>query len=102
GFGADLPAGKAAKLISAEIQTQGTTSTGSSFTLIFSSAGLTANDDGFRSALVDAVAPLGGDSRVTAVRTPYNVPDTERSAFISKDSHKALVVVELKDNSPKA
>jgi putative drug exporter of the RND superfamily len=102
GFGADLPAGKAAKLISAEIQTQGSTSTGSSFTLIFSSSDLTANDDGFRSVLVDAVAPLGGDSRVTAVRTPYNVPDTERSAFISKDSHKALVVVELKDNSPKA
>ncbi|MHB8589389.1 MAG: MMPL family transporter [Candidatus Dormibacteraceae bacterium] len=100
-FGANLPAGQAAKLISSEIHTQGA-STGSSFTLIFSSGSLTAVEPAFRSALEDAVAPLSFDSRVTAIHTPYNVPAGQQAAFISKDSHKAIVVVELKDSSRKA
>ena len=100
-FGADLPAGQANKLINDEIHPQGAPA-GSSFTLIFSSGSLTASDPGFRSALQDAVAPLGSDSRVAAVRTPYNVPQIEQAAFISRDSHKALVIVDLKDGLVKA
>ncbi|HEV2030211.1 MAG TPA: MMPL family transporter [Candidatus Dormibacteraeota bacterium] len=103
GFGADLPAGKAAKLISDEIHPQGVTATtGSSFSLIFSSASLTADDPAFQQALQDAVTPLNSDLRVTAVTTPYSVPTAQRSALISRDLHKALVVVALKDDSPKA
>jgi RND superfamily putative drug exporter len=100
-FGADLPAGQANKLINDEIHPQGAPA-GSSFTLIFSSGSLTASDPGFRSALQDAVAPLGSDSRVAAVRTPYNVPQIEQAAFISRDSHKALVIVDLRDGLVKA
>jgi putative drug exporter of the RND superfamily len=100
-FGADLPAGQANKLINDEIHPQGAPA-GSSFTLIFSSGSLTAADPGFRSALQDAVAPLDSDSRVAAVRTPYNVPQIQQAAFISRDSHKALVIVELKDGLVKA
>jgi RND superfamily putative drug exporter len=100
-FGANLPAGQAAKLITTEIAAQGTT-TGSSFSLIFSSGSLTATDPAFQKALEDAVASLSLDSRVTAVRTPYNVAAAQQAAFISKDSHQALVVVELKDGSLKA
>src|SRR6202171_5765378 len=102
GFGSDLPAGKAAKTIADEIHPQGATTkaAGSSFTLIFSSAGSTADDPSFQQALKDAVAPLSSDPRVTRVTTPYSVPAIQ--ALISKDSHKALVVVDLKDNPPKA
>src|SRR5258708_21785541 len=67
-----------------------------------SSGTLTATDPAFRSAVQDAVASLDFDSRVTAVRTPYNVPQIQQAAFISRDSHKALVIVELKDTQIKA
>jgi len=103
GFGADLAAGKAAKLISDEIHPQGAiATTGSSFSLIFSSAGQTVDDPAFQQALENAVAPLSSDSRVTGVTTPYTVPSAQRSALISRDQHKALVVVALKDDSLKA
>src|ERR1700688_526443 len=100
-FGTNLAAGQASKLINDEIHPQGAPG-GSSFTLIFSSTSLTATDPTFQSALQDAVASLDSDSRVTAVRTPYNVPQIQQSAFISRDSHKALVIVELKDGQVKA
>jgi RND superfamily putative drug exporter len=100
-FGTNLAAGQASKLINDEIHPQGAPG-GSSFTLIFSSTSLTATDPTFQSALQDAVASLDSDSRVTAVRTPYNVPQIQQSAFISKDSHKALVIVEMKDDQLKA
>jgi putative drug exporter of the RND superfamily len=101
GFGSDLPAGKAAQLINQEIHPQNTQAitSGSSFNLIFSSSSLAVSDSAFQSALEAAVAPLTTDARVTAVRTPYNVPEIERPALISKDSHKAQVIVELKDVS---
>src|SRR5450759_174801 len=100
-FGADLAAGQAHKLINSEIPPPGAVA-GSRFTLIFSSDTVTATDPGFRSALQDAVGSLDFDSRVTAVRTPYNVPQIQQAAFISRDSHKALVIVELKDDLVKA
>jgi RND superfamily putative drug exporter len=104
GFGADLPAGKAAQLINQEIHPQSTqaVASGSSFELIFSSSSLSADDPAFQGAVEAAVAPLSGDARVTAVRTPYNVPAIERPALISRDSHKVQVIVELKDPSKTA
>src|SRR6202140_5875057 len=104
GFGADLLAGKAAQLINQEIHPQSTqaVSSGSSFDLIFSSTSLAAGDPAFQSALEAAVAPLNSDARVTAVRTPYKVPAIERTALISRDSHKVQVIVELKDPSKTA
>ncbi|MDQ6878799.1 MAG: MMPL family transporter [Candidatus Dormibacteraeota bacterium] len=101
GFGANLAAGQAAKLISREIQpTQ--VATGSSFELIFSSDTLKATDSAFRSAVEQVAATLHGDGRVTGVETPYNVPAGAQLSYISNDSHKVLVVVRLKDDSPKA
>jgi putative drug exporter of the RND superfamily len=100
GFGANLAAGQAAKLITAEIQPQ-QASTGSGFTLIFSSQTLTATDAAFQSAVEQAVAPLLTDPRVTGVTTPYS-PATEPAKLISKDRHKALVNISLQDNSIKA
>jgi RND superfamily putative drug exporter len=101
GFGANLAAGTAAKLITSEIKDQGTAS-GSSFELIYSSPTLAANDPAFQTALENSIASLSFDSRVSSVLTPYNVAALQRSAFISRDTHEALVVVELKDGSLKA
>src|SRR5487761_82923 len=97
GFGADLPAGKTAQLINQQIHPQTTqaVSSGSSFTLIFSSTTLSATDPTFQSAIEAAVAPLSSDARVTTVRTPYDVPAGEQTALISRDAHE--VKVELKD-----
>src|SRR5216683_5920638 len=101
GFGANLAAGTAAKLITSEIKVQGSSS-GSSFELIYSSSTLTANDAAFESSLENSIASLAFDSRVSSILTPYNVAALQRSAFISRDSHEALVVVELKEGSVKA
>ncbi len=98
GFGADLPAGKASKLITDEIHITGGAKTGSGFELIFSSTKLTVDDAAFQSEIENAVAPLNSDLRVTGVTTPYR-PADQRSALISKDSHRALVIVALKDDS---
>ena len=103
GFGADLLAGKAAKLIASEIHPQGAAAKGgSSFTLIFSSPSLAADDPAFQKAVEAAVTPLNSDLRVTTVTTPYSVPAGQKGVLISKDSHKALVVVGLRDDSRKA
>jgi RND superfamily putative drug exporter len=104
GFGADTPAGKTARLINQEIRPQVTqpVQAGSNMDLIFSSSSLTASDPAYQSAVEAAVAPLTGDARVTGVRTPYNVPAVERTAFVSKDSHKVQVIVELRDNPKQA
>src|SRR5579859_5594746 len=101
GFGATLPAGQAAKLVTDEIQAQ-PGAPGSSMTLLFSSSNLSATDPAFQSALENAVTVLSNDSRVTALRTPYNVPSIEQAGLVSRDGHMAIVVVELKDSSSKA
>jgi putative drug exporter of the RND superfamily len=95
GFGANLAAGQAAKLITEEVQSQAATP-GSGFDVIFSSSSLTATDPAFQSAVEQAVLPLSSDPRVTGVTTPYS-PAQPR--LISRDSHKALVFINLKDKS---
>jgi RND superfamily putative drug exporter len=101
GFGANLAAGQAAKLITDEIQPQ-QAAPGSGFDVIFSSSSLRATDPAFQSAVEQAMSPLSSDPRVTGVTTPYSVPAIEQSRLISKDSHKALVFINLRDNSVKA
>jgi len=99
-FGADLPAGKASKLIQQEMRPNQATSSSSEITLLFGSTTLLASDDAFKSALEQAVAPLETDPRVTSVYTPYNVPDP--SNLMSRDKHHALVEVQLRDSSSNA
>jgi RND superfamily putative drug exporter len=101
GFGSNLAAGQALKLVTAEIQPQ-QASSGSSFTVIFGSSTLSATDPAFQTAVEQAVASLITDPRVTGVTTPYTVPSIEESRLISKNSHKALVTVDLRDSSIKA
>jgi putative drug exporter of the RND superfamily len=101
GFGATLPAGQTAKLISDEIRAQQAPG-GSNVILIFSSATLTATDPAFQSSVQSALAPLASDSRVKDVKTPYSVPAIQQSSLISNDSHQALVFVTLNDDPVKA
>jgi putative drug exporter of the RND superfamily len=103
GFGANLAAGQAAKLIAKEIQPEQVAAGPSSgMELIFSSDTLTATDPTFQSDVEQALAPLLADSRVSGADTPYNVPAAAQPSYISKDSHKAIVFVHFKDVSLKA
>src|SRR6266581_3335959 len=99
-FGAELPAGKASKLIQQEMRPNQATSAGSEMTLLFGSSTLVATDDAFKSALEQAVAQMQTDPRVTSVYTPYTVPDP--SNLMSRDQHHALVEVQLRDKSSDA
>ena len=99
GFGADLAAGKAAKLVTAEIQPS-QAPTGSGMELVFISSTLTATDPRFQSAVEQSIAPLAADPRVTGADTPY-VPSAAQSSYISKDAHKVLVIVHFRDSSLK-
>jgi RND superfamily putative drug exporter len=98
GFGADLAAGQAQKLINNEIHPQ-KAATGSSFLLIYSSSTLNATEAAFRSAVEQSLAPLASDPRVTGTLTPYNVLAIAQSSYISRNQRQALVVVDLKDDS---
>jgi RND superfamily putative drug exporter len=97
GYGADLAAGQAQKLIADEIHPKAK-ATGSQLTLIFGSATLNVTDIAYRSALESALAPLANDTRVTSVSTPYTVQAQVQSSYISRDQHEALVIVVLKDS----
>jgi putative drug exporter of the RND superfamily len=103
GFGADLAAGQAAKLIAREIQPeQAQAPVGSSMELIYTSDTLSATDPAFETAVEQSLAPVLGDTRVVGVDTPYSVLSIAKSSYVSKDSHKALVIVHFKDPSLKA
>ena len=99
GFGADLAAGKAAKLMAAEIQPE-QAPTGSGMELVFISRTLTATDPAYQTAVEQSIAPLLADSRVTGADTPYKLrAASAQSSYISKDAHKVLVIVSFKDSS---
>ena len=70
--------------------------TGSSFTLILTSAHLTYGDPAFESAINAAVAPLRHDSRVSALSTPFSVAPATAALMVSTDRHSVLVQVGLK------
>jgi RND superfamily putative drug exporter len=99
GFGADLPAGRAQKLLASESHQPQQKAIGSSFTLIFTSPTLSVADPAYQAAVEQALAPLASDSRVTGTFTPYTAPPEARSSYISRDLHKALVIVNLKDGN---
>ena len=99
GFGATLPAGQAAKLEAQELRPKATGGPSSEITLIFSSPTMAVTDRAYKAALESALAPLQSDPRVSRIDTPYTVPAQDESNLMSRDSHEALVIVNLKDNS---
>src|SRR5207302_538311 len=99
GFGASLEAGRTASLVTRDIHRDQPVVVTSGMTLIFSSATLKVTEAEFQAAMESAIAPLRGDARISGLTTPYSVPASEQATFISRDGHKALVIVQFNDQA---
>ena len=99
GFGASLEAGRTASLVTRDIHRDQPVVVTSGMTLIFSSATLKVTEAEFQAAMESAIAPLRGDARISGLTTPYSVPASEQATFMSRDGHKALVMVQFKDQA---
>jgi RND superfamily putative drug exporter len=94
-----IEAAHASNLINTELQKTQTRTPGSNFLVILSSSTLKTTDPEFQAAVTDALQPLSSDARVTTVTTPYNAGGPSvASAMISRDGHRALAIVGLKDD----
>jgi RND superfamily putative drug exporter len=93
GFIETAESGRASRLIEKELPIVG----GSTFTLIFSSDTLSANDPQFRAAVEAALVPLRTDPRRDSIITPYDTTVLDPSRQISKDGHAIAVDVAVKD-----
>jgi len=67
--------------------------TGASFSLIFTSPSLTYSDPGFQQQLATALDPLQRDKRVSAIQTPFTTSGPMRSALLSSDQHSVIAFV---------
>ena len=70
---------------------------GSGFTLLYLSDKLKATDPAFQQAVVESLAQVRGDSRVTSVVTPYDASGANSSAMFSKDGREAIAYVRVRD-----
>src|SRR5436309_7099337 len=93
GFIETAESGRASRLIEKELPIVG----GSTFTLIFSSDTLSANDPEFRAAAEAALVPLRTDPRRDSIITPYDTTVLDPSRQSSKDGHAIAVDVAVKD-----
>ncbi|MEO8632968.1 MAG: MMPL family transporter, partial [Chloroflexota bacterium] len=93
GFIETAESGRASRLIEQELPIVG----GSTFTLIFSSDTLTAQDPDFRAAVEATLVPLRTDPRVDTINTPYGAGVIDPTRQISKDGHSIAVDVAVKD-----
>ncbi len=98
----DLEAARAAALLRDELTTT-SQAAGVQFSLIFSSRTLATQDPAFQAAVEAALQPLRDDARVATVATPYNAGSPAvAAALTSRDGHKALAVVSVKDELQQA
>ena len=86
--------GRAAKLIQDELPR----SSGTSFTLVFGSQTLATTDPAYKAAVDQALVPARQDPRVLSVLTAYD-PAPQAASLISKDHHRLVAVVSVKDDS---
>ena len=93
GFIETAESGRASRLIEQELPIVG----GSTFTLIFSSDTLNAQDPAFRAAVEAALAPLRTDPRIDTVNTPYDTGVVNPARQISNDGRAIAVDVAVKD-----
>lgn len=80
------------KLIDAELRFPGA----SSFTIVFSSATLYADDPEFLRAMRFALAPMRHDPRVASVLAADDAPDLVAARLRSEDAHHALAIITLR------
>ena len=96
----NLESARAGNLISSELSTGKVTS---NFVLIFSSKTGSVSDPAFKDAVIAALAPIEGDSRISTLVTPYNAPSpTVAQALTATDGHQALVSINLKSTGMQA
>ena len=88
----DVESVRAANLEGAQLPS----TTGSSFTLILTSAHSSYGQAAFESAVDAAVAPLHSDPRVSALATPYTAPAAQVPLMVSTDKRSVLVQVGMK------
>jgi RND superfamily putative drug exporter len=69
---------------------------GTSFVFVFEHDTMLVTDTPYRQAVMDAIAPLRSDDRVQIVRTYYDAP-AQSASLLSRDGHKTLVQVQLRD-----
>jgi RND superfamily putative drug exporter len=86
--------GKALKLMEQELPHP----TLHTFSLIFESHELKADDPRFRAAAEQLLGRLERDRRVVSVRSPYSVADVVAPTYIGKSGHRILAVVALADD----
>jgi RND superfamily putative drug exporter len=79
---------RAARLIAQELPSD----PGFSITFVFGGRSIPATDPRFRTAMLDALAPLRTDPRVLSIRTPFDTPAVN-SALIGRDGTHALAFV---------
>jgi len=90
---ASTESGRAAKLMARELSDRPL-----SFDLILSHPTLRATDPPFKAEVKRALQALRDDSRVSRIRTPYDL-DPPDQTLISRDGHRIRAVVELKHRS---
>jgi RND superfamily putative drug exporter len=88
----DVESVRASNLESAQLPS----TTGSSFTLILTSSHLTFGQPALESAVNSAIVTLRGDSRVSALATPFTAAAASVPPMVSTDKHSVLVQVGLK------
>ena len=88
----DVESVRASNLESAQLPS----TTGASFTLILTSSHLTFGQPALESAVNSAIATLRGDSRVSALATPFTAAAASVPPMVSTDKHSVLVQVGLK------
>ncbi|HUG05256.1 MAG TPA: MMPL family transporter [Candidatus Limnocylindria bacterium] len=93
GFIETAESGRASRLIEQELPIVG----GSTFTLIFTSDTLTAQDPAFRAAVEAALVPLRTDPRVDTVNTPYDPGVLDPKRQISNDERAIAIDVAVRD-----
>jgi RND superfamily putative drug exporter len=93
GFIETAESGRASRLIEQELPIVG----GSTFTLIFSSETLRADDPEFRAAVEATLVPLRTDPRVDTLITPYDASAIDPKRQTSKDGRAITVDVAVKD-----
>jgi RND superfamily putative drug exporter len=93
GFIETAESGRASRLIEQELPIVG----GSTFTLIYSSDTLTAQDPAFRAAVEASLVPLRTDPRVDTINTPYDTGVLNPARQISNDGRAIAVDVAVKD-----
>ena len=69
---------------------------GTSFVFVFEHDTMLVTDPPYRQAVMDAIAPLRTDDRVQIIRTYYDAPQ-QSASLLSRDGHKTLVSVQLRD-----